>query len=151
MLPLRRKVLHFSVEHVACTWANAGKDWTNDTSRMFTSLEGTVWTSLYFRQTHLYPLLREQQTAGDAYLRRFSDGPGNSLEDKFWSLHCYRRGARSHVSRRGIYGRHQLKKATNDQVYKHARWRRKRLGESIDKIYRKWTIHDRIKITLYCM
>jgi hypothetical protein len=52
------------------------------------------------------------------------------------------------MARGGLYGRHRLKKATNDQVYEHARWRRKRAGEAIDKIYREWTIRDRIKITL---
>jgi hypothetical protein len=137
--------------HRARRWANVGDEWLTNASRLFVSLEGTVWTSLYFRQTYLYPSLREQQTNGDAYLRPFDGGPGNSLEAKFWPLHCYRRGARSHVSRDGLYGRHRLKKATNDQVYEHARWRRKRAGEAIDKIYRKWTIRDRIKITLYCM
>jgi hypothetical protein len=99
----------------------------------------------------LYPALRAQQQDGDPYLRPFTGGPGNSLEDKFWSLHCYRRGARTHVSRGGIYGHNRLKKATNDQVYEHARWRRKRSGESIDKIYLDWIIRDRIKLTLYCM
>jgi hypothetical protein len=137
--------------HRAGRWANVGDEWLTNASRLFVSLEGTVWISLYFRQTYLYPSLREQKTNGDAYLRPFDGGPGNSLEAKFCSIHCYRRGARSHVSRGGLYGRHHLKKATNDQVYEHARWRWKRAGKAIDKIYCEWTIRDRIKITLYCM
>jgi hypothetical protein len=137
--------------HRARKWSNVGPDWSTNASTVFTSEDGTVWTSKYFRQTYLFPSLREQQANGDAYLRAFNGGPGNSLADKFWSLHCYRRGARSHVSRGGIYGRHRLKKATLDQVYEHARWRRKRSGKAIDKIYREWTIRDRIKLTLYSM
>lgn len=137
--------------HRARTWALAGDDWTTNASRSFTSLEGTVWSSLYFCQIYLYPSVRDQQSSGDAYLQPFSGGPGNSLEDKFWSLPCYWRGAQSHVSRGGVFGRHRLKKATSDQVYEHACWRRKRAGEAVDKIYRDWTIRNRIKITLYCM
>jgi hypothetical protein len=137
--------------HRARRNCHIGPAWSVNASRVFLSPDGTLWTSKYFRESYLYPSLRLQQAAGDAYLRPFSGGPGNSLEEKFWSLHCYRRGARSHVSRGGIYGRHRFKKATNDQVYEHARWRRKRSGESIDKIYRDWTIRDRIKLTLYCM
>jgi hypothetical protein len=137
--------------HRARRWSHIGADWENSSAAVFTSADGTAWTSLSFRQNYLYPALRAQQQAGDPYLRPFTGGPGNSLEDKFWSLHCYRRGARTHVSRGGIYGHNRLKKATSDQVYEHARWRRKRSGESIDKIYRDWTIRDRIKLTLYCM
>jgi hypothetical protein len=137
--------------HRARRWSHVGPDWSTNSTKVFTEPDGSPWTSLSFRQKYLYPSLREQQRTGDPYLRPFTGGPGNSLEDKIWSLHCYRRGARSHVSRGGIYGRFRLKKATPDQVYEHARWRRKRSGEAIDKIYREWTFRDRIKITLYCM
>ena len=137
--------------HRARWWSHVGQDWSSNASKVFITTDGTPWTSLSFQQKYLYPSLQEQQQNDGPYLCPFTGGPGISLEAKFWSLHCYCRGARSHVSRGGIYGRYRLKKATPDQVYEHARWRRKRSGESIDKIYREWTIRDRIKITLYCM
>ena len=67
---------------------------------------GSRWTSLYYRNTFLYPHLASLQRGGDPYLAPFVAGTGNSLEEKFWSLHCFRRGARSHVSRGGIFGMH---------------------------------------------
>jgi hypothetical protein len=117
---------------------------------IFAHLDGSPWTSLYFRKAHLYPFLRRRQALGDPYLTPFSGEKGNSIEEKFWSLHCYRRGARSHVSRGGKFGHHRFHKATKDQVYEHARWRYRRSSEAIDAVYREWTPLDRIKITLYC-
>lgn len=121
-------------------------------SPVFCHLDGTAWTSLFFRQTFLYPSLHKQRLEGDPYLKPFDGSPGslNSIESKFWSLHCFRRGARSHVSRGGRFGKHRLKKATRDQTYEHGRWRYRRSGEPIDVIYREWVPFDRIKITLYC-
>jgi hypothetical protein len=117
---------------------------------IFRHLDGAPWTSRYFRDTYLYPSLSRQQALGDPYLVPFDGSPGNSIAEKFWSLHCYRRGARSHVSRGGKFGRHRFKKATSDQVYEHARWRYKRSSEPIDVMYREWTPLDRVKLTLYC-
>ena len=84
-------------------------------------------------------------------LRAFDKTPGNTIEAKFWSLHCFRRGARSQVSQGGIYGRHRFKKALKTQVYEHGRWRNRRSGEDIDVIYREWTLLEKIQITLYSM
>jgi hypothetical protein len=95
---------------------------------VFCQPDGTPWTSKYFRRRFLYPSLHRQRAAGDPYLRPFDGSPGNSIEAKFWSLHCYRRGA-----------------------YEHGRWRRRRSGKAIDKIYQAWPLRDRLKITLYCM
>ena len=125
--------------------------WHTNTALIFTTAYAGHWTSLFFRQNYLYPALEQQQANGDAYLRPFlGPAPSNRLPAKFWSLHCYRQGARSHVSRGGIYGALHFRKATPDQVYEHARWRRKRSSESIDKQYQAWTLHDRIAITLTC-
>lgn len=121
-----------------------------DDRLVFTLLDGTPWTSAYFRKTYLYPSLYRQQALGDKYLTPYTGGPGNSIEDKFWSLHCYRRGGRSHVSRGGHFGQHRFRKATKEQIYEHARWRLRRSNEAIDVIYREWTARDRIKITLWC-
>ena len=82
-------------------------------------------------------------------LQAFDETPGNTIEAKFWSLHCFRHGARSQVSRGGIYGCHCFKKALKThQVYKHGRWRKRRSGEDIDVIYREWTLLEKIQITL---
>jgi hypothetical protein len=43
------------------------------------------------------------------------------------------RSAWSHVSQGGLYGRHRLKKAINEQVDEHARWHRKQAGEVLNK------------------
>jgi hypothetical protein len=64
---------------------------------IFAHPDGSPWTSRYFRKAHLYPFLYQRQVLGDPYLTPYSGGRGNSIEENFWSLHCYRRGARSHV------------------------------------------------------
>ena len=122
-----------------------GRDWQLSPQKLFTHEDGSAWDSRYFRETYLYPALRQQQAKGDPMLAAFDGGPGNTIPEKFWSLHCYRRGARTHVSKRRPG---QLRKATKDQVYEHARWRRRRQGEDIDVIYREWTLRDRVMITL---
>jgi hypothetical protein len=120
-------------------------------TKIFCHANGTAWTSRYFREKYLYPSLRSQQAAGDALLRAFDSLSGpNSIPAKFWSLHCYRRGARTQVTRGGGVAAHRFRKATTDQVYEHGRWERKRSGERIDVIYREWTTRDRVKITFYC-
>ena len=124
-------------------------DWSDDRSLVFSHPDGTAWTSAYFRFRYLYPAL-EAQRETDSFLRAFDGTPGNSIREKFWSLHCYRRGAGSHVSRGGKkFARYR--RATEAQVYEHGRWRRQRSGEKIDVMYREWLIRDRIKITLYSM
>jgi hypothetical protein len=46
---------------------------------------------------------------------------------------------------------HRFRKASQDQVYEHARWRRRRSSEAIDKQYDDWTEADRIALTLLSM
>jgi hypothetical protein len=93
----------------------------------------------------------QQQLGGDAMLCAFDGTPGNTIESKFWSLHCFRHGARSQVSRGGNFGCHRFRKAYKAQVYEHGRWRRRRGSEEIDIIYRAWTLLEKLKIKLYCM
>lgn len=111
---------------------------------VFVHEDGTPWTSHYFRYTFLYPSLRAQATSGDAYLHPYRD----SIPEKFWSLNCYRRGARSHVSHSR---QRSTVAATTAQIYEHGRWRLKRSTEAIDKVYQQWPISERLKITLYSM
>jgi hypothetical protein len=125
-------------------------NWSECSTPVFHHPNGSTWSSLYFRKTYLYPALRAQRSLGDAFLLAFDDTEGNRLEEKFWSLHCYRRGARTQVTRGGLATRFRFRKATDAQVYEHARWRRRRSGEKIDVIYRDWPLIDRLMITLYC-
>ena len=99
----------------------------------------------------MYPALYELQRQGDYALQAYTLEGGNRIEDKFWSLHCYRRGARSFVSMASVLGDHRFLKATITQVYVHARWTpTKRSNEAIDKQYLKWTLWQRLQITLRC-
>ena len=100
-----------------------------------------------YREHFLYPCLRRLKADGDPYLRPLDVTGRNSIEARFLSLHCYRRGARSHVSR----STRTTMEATKDMIYEHARWRYWRSSQPIDVLYRDWTFLDRIKITLYCM
>ena len=122
---------------------------TSDAALIFTDASGLPWDSHYYRLAYLYPSLHAQRASGDPFLRAFDGSPGNTIEDKFWSLHCYRRWARSHVSRGGLYGANRFRRASPDQVYMHGRWRLRRQNEPIDRIYQEWTTRERIKITLY--
>lgn len=118
------------------------------TEQIFQHRSGTNWTSNYFRTTYLLPSLHDQRLAGDPNLRPYDGSPGNSLADKFWSMHSYRRGGRSHVSRRreGC-----ARKATAEEVTEHGRWRSKRSSMDMPTAYNEWTIADRISITMLCM
>jgi len=115
---------------------------------LFVHDDNTLWTSHYFRHAYLYPALASQKLLGDPFLHAFDDSPGNSLPEKFWSLHSYRRGSRTTCQRRN---QGCPRKASHSEVYEHARWRRRRAGEAIDIAYREWTLRDRVKISLLSM
>jgi len=63
---------------------------------------GVPLMSLYYCQQFLYPCLRRLKAAGDPCLRPLDATGRNSTEARFWSFHCYRSGARCHVSRSTI-------------------------------------------------
>jgi hypothetical protein len=63
--------------------------------------------------------LKRQRAAGDPMLAAFDGTPGNTLEAKFWSHHCFCRGLHSQVSRGGQFGCHRFHKALKSQVYEH--------------------------------
>ena len=117
--------------------------WTNDTRPLFCNADGSTWTSTDFRQTYLLPFLHQQRMEGDKYLQQF-----DRLDDAFWSLHSYRSGARSHVSiKRELCWR----KASNDEINEHGRWRVKKNNESMAERYRQWSFRDRVMLTYLCM
>ena len=119
------------------------------TNLVFQHSTGKSWDSKFFRGTYLIPSLNDQRLSGDPALLPFDGStPGNTLAEKFWSMHSYRRGARSHVSRkRATNGR----KASEDEVNEHGRWRVKRTSLSMQRAYLQWSIADRFQLTARCM
>ena len=113
---------------------------------IFRDPRGRPWDSYYYRHRYLYPALWHLRSEGDAFLATLDR---KALQDKYWSLHCYRRGARTECQRakRGP----GLRKASKAQVYEHARWMMKRSSEEIDVLYREWTLHDRLCLTLHSL
>ena len=128
---------------------DAPLNWGEDHRLLFSHSDGRPWDSRYYRQHFLYPGLHQLRSAGDPFLLAFNGQPGNTLEEKFWSLHCYRRGARTHVSRK--HKTLGTRAATGPETYEHARWRRRRSSEDIDVIYRQWSLRERLTITQWCM
>ncbi len=117
--------------------------------RIFQHPDGTLWTSHFFRSTYLWPLLHMQRLAGDAQLKQFDGINGNkTLEQIVYSMHSYRRGARSVVSKSRPG---PMRQATNLEVNEHGRWEVKRSNMKMDQLYLQWDIIDRLAITLFCM
>ena len=119
------------------------------TAPIFRTHDGCVWTSHYFRHTFLYPHLHRLRLAGDPALRPYDgSSPDNTIEAKFWSLHSYRRGGRTSVSRRHPG---TVRKATPDEVNEHGRWAKKRESLDMPTLYAEWTLVQRLAITQLCM
>ena len=106
------------------------------------------WDSHLYRTRFLYPGLDFLRHSGDAYLQTIGTHRGNCIPDKFYSLHSYRRGARTHCQRSQPDPQHR--KATEPQVYEHGRWRIPRGSQPIVVQYREWTLYERLRMTLYC-
>ena len=121
----------------------------SDTARIFSNPSGTPWTSHFFRHSFVYPMLATMAVEGDAHLRPYYAQGIDSLASAFYSLHSWRRGARTHVAR--LRGRHHTRLASPEEIYEHARWRRKRGSEAIDVLYKELPLYDRLAITLLCM
>jgi hypothetical protein len=90
-----------------------------------------------------------QRIAGDAHLKPFDGVNGNkTLEQVFYSMHSYRRGARSVVSKSRPF---PMRQATPLEVNEHGRWLVKRSNMKMDQLYLAWDIIDRLALTLFCM
>jgi hypothetical protein len=109
--------------------------------------DGQPWTSRSFRQSFLYPWLYAMRQEGDPFLQAFSRTPGNRIEDKYYSCGSYRRGGRTSSTRRGGGTR----RASEDEVYEHGRWRQRRTKENMPTLYTEFTLMDRLNLTLLCM
>ena len=112
------------------------------TSLIFKDSTGAPWTSLFFRQQFLYPVLRRLKNDGDLPPIRID------IVTAFWSLHCYRRDAHTHVSFR-LPGRRT--KASKEMLYEHGRWRYNTWNLPINAMYLRWSYKDRIQLTRLLM
>jgi hypothetical protein len=64
---------------------------------IFQHLNGTKWTSGYFHNEHVFPILRLQCLGGNPYFQPFDGSANHTFEDHFYSMHSYRHGGRTHV------------------------------------------------------
>ena len=122
--------------------------WFTPKSYLFRSSTSTAWSSLYFRNNHLYPLLHLQRIEGDAPLCHINVTSSTDIPYHFYSLHSYRRGAQSNTTRpRAGCKRRALPNEVND----HGRRRVKNTGkEDMPTHYRSPSVEDRVYLTLLC-
>jgi hypothetical protein len=116
---------------------------------LFRHSNGQIWTSSYFKSTHVYPLLNIQMKRGDPSLAPYDGAPVNSIEAKFYSFGMYRRGGRSQVTMRRAGC---VRAAPKAEIVEHGRWRTQNRGyDAMYEHYNESTLEDRIYITLLCM
>jgi hypothetical protein len=116
---------------------------------IFCHENGTRWTSQYFRSTFLIPMLDMQRRLGDPYLQAYDESSGNSLADKFYSIHSIQSRGRTHVSRKrpGC-----SRKAAPEDISDHGRWREKLSGMTMSRCcYLRSPLLDCLALTLFCM
>jgi hypothetical protein len=125
-----------------------GQSTEGNSSLVFCHQGGQPWSSNFFRTTYLIPSLQEQREMGDPTLRAYDGSTGMTLLEKFWSMHSYRSGARTHVHQHRQFC---ARKATPSEVSEHARWRMKRSSMDMPTAYLQGPIKDRLALTLLCM
>ena len=116
---------------------------------VFRYVSGDRWSSTYFRHNYLYPWLEQQRQAGDPMLQQFDpNSDKDSIPARFFSMGCYRRGGRSHVTKKrpGC-----IRKATPLEIYEHGRWAITTGTEAAPIHYNEPSIPDKLDITLLCM
>jgi hypothetical protein len=123
--------------------------------RLFSSLRHPVWTSRIFREEFAWPLLELMRQMGEPTLAPFKDEPGCRVRDMIWSLHSWRRAGRSRVSRGACHNEPNppgTQRATNAEIYEHARWEavQQRRSEDMAAHYNQWELIDRLAITFHC-
>lgn len=116
-------------------------------SFLFQQVDGTPWTSSYYRHNILIPLLLLQRQEGNLILQKLhSPDPISAITTAFWSWHSYRRGGRTHVS---INHPLASRLATRDEVLEHGRWRHQSTGD-LPLHYQEWEFPTRLNITALC-
>jgi hypothetical protein len=125
-----------------------GQTTEGDTTAVFCYQDGQQWSSKFFRTTYLIPSLQVQRERGDPTLRAYDGSMGMTIQEKFWSMHSYRIGARSHVQLQRLLC---SRKATPTEISEHARWRTKRSSMDMPTAYLQGSVKDRLGLTLFCM
>ena len=120
---------------------------TESDTPLFQYEDGRPWDSAHYRIHYLYPGLEFLRSGGDPFLTSLSGEKAGTIPQRFYSLHCYRRGARTHCARSRAGTSHR--KATLSQIEEHGRWRRRRSSEPVHLQYREWTLYERLRITLF--
>jgi hypothetical protein len=109
---------------------------------------GVAWSSHHYRHTYFYPALAVLRASGDAYLRKYDDSPGKTLQEAFWGFNTQRRMGRSVVSKKRPT---TTRKASAAEEVEHGRWRLSRSSLNMPLAYLEWSIEDRFCITFFCM
>jgi hypothetical protein len=125
----------------------------HDGKSLFSTRTQPIWSSRYFREEFAWPLLEQMRRAGEPTLQCFSAREKNGIQDKVYSLHSWRRGGRSKVSRPPRHNEPNppgTREATSNEVYEHGRWQKKR-SEDMPSHYNQWLLPDRLALTLFCM
>ena len=116
---------------------------------IFVTDSGRVWNSYHFRETYVYPGLHRQWLDQDPLLQTYAPRSPEDILLKFYSLHSYRRGGRTHVSKKRAGC---TRKATQLETSDHGRWRtRYQTHSDMPTHYQETTLEDRLYITLLCM
>ena len=108
---------------------------------LFVTKTGCVWTSAYYKKEFLIP-----------YINLEHENKESNTEVDYYSLNCYRRGARTHVDNI-ILNRSLLRKsgftesALKAMIYEHGRWRLSSSSDPIDITYRGWGLSQRLRLT----
>jgi hypothetical protein len=121
---------------------------------LFSTAKKTTWDSRHFRLNYAIPILEIMRLAGEPTLQAFSDQVGNRLQDKITSIHSWRRGGRSHVSRPPWHNEPKppgTRMANNTETYEHGRWKKKAGTEAMPRRYNQWDLSERVTVTLHCM
>ena len=116
---------------------------------IFVTQTGARWNSTFFRENYVYPFLYDQLAQGDPLLRTYAKTDRTLLRRRLYSMHSWRRGGRTHVSRKrpGC-----VRPASDQEIRDHGRWRsRGSVGPDMATHYREPSYEDRLYITLLCM
>jgi hypothetical protein len=123
-------------------------------NKLFSTSIMPTWTSRHFRDQFAYPILEQMQQEGEPTLKVFNFARGKRIRDKVYSMHSWRRGGRSRVSRMARHNEPNppgARMATSQEIYEHGRWRKNGRSEDMPSHYNQWDLADRLAISLLCM
>ena len=150
------KAADIVISYYSCSGLSPGKWYERllqhepeDGVHLFSTPANSRWKSRHFLENYAWPLLESMRISGESSLKSFSDEEGNRIRDRVWSCHSWRRGYESYVCKKRP---ENIRAATGDEQYEHARWRKKRnqVTEDIHVHYTEMDLESRLAITLLC-